>query len=50
MIQEATLTALGIPSAVYDFCHTREKELAPVFERVSEIAEAYQAMVLAAFH
>ena len=49
MIQEQTLAALGIPSAVYDFCHEREKELAPAFARVSEIAEANQAKVLAAF-
>ena len=49
MIQEQTLAALGIPAAVYDFCHEREKELGPTFARVSEIAEANQAKVLAAF-
>ncbi len=49
MIQKETLTALGIPSAVYDFCHTREKALREQFERIEEIAEANQAKVLAAF-
>ncbi len=49
MIQKETLTALGIPSAVYDFCHIREKALREQFERIEEIAEANQAKVLAAF-
>ena len=49
MIQKETLTALGIPSAVYDFCHIREKALRELFERIEEIAEANQAKVLAAF-
>ena len=49
MIQKKTLTALGIPSAVYDFCHIREKALREQFERIEEIAEANQAKVLAAF-
>ena len=43
------MTALGIPSAVYDFCHIREKALREQFERIEEIAEANQAKVLAAF-
>lgn len=49
MIQKETLTALGIPSAVYDFCHIREKAMREQFERIEEIAEANQAKVLAAF-
>ncbi len=49
MIQKETLAALGIPSAVYDFCHIREKALREQFERIEEIAEANQAKVLAAF-
>ena len=49
MIQQEILTALGIPAAVYDFCHTRELALKEQFERIDSIAEANQAKVLAAF-
>ena len=49
MIQQEILTALGIPSAVYDFCNKREKELEEQYQRIDSIAEANQAKVLAAF-
>ena len=49
MIQQEILTALGIPAAVYDFCHTRELALKEQFERIDAIAEANLAKVLAAF-
>ena len=45
MIQQEILTALGIPSAVYDFCNKREKELEEQYQRIDSIAEANQAKV-----
>ncbi|MBQ7064355.1 MAG: methionine gamma-lyase family protein [Firmicutes bacterium] len=49
MISKAILTALGIPEAVSDYCHQKERELRPAFQHIEEIAEANQAKVLAAF-
>lgn len=49
MIEANILQALGIPEAVYRFCHEREVKLADRFAAVDAIAEANAAKILAAF-